>query len=275
MEYFIDKERKYFDDLLFHLRAHNKSITGPKEKIFRHIYIYDNDQLVGYASAGASWDWVGAGTYYYQSIDILKTLISEICKEFKDLVVGFKAFTVVEEFKNDLLQSGFYLDATLYAEKRLGQRYYLDLEDINYSFEHNYKVVIKEEELEEHKEFIKKYNEDYEKTHDLNVTQNEILYVAIENDEFVGGVSCQEYQESLHVHLLATNNKYKGQGVGTKLMNYIEDYARSKNLEFIDLGTASFQARPFYEKLGYKVVHTRKNQPVGFECYQLVKMLGD
>ncbi len=41
------------------------------------------------------------------------------------------------------------------------------------------------------------------------------------------------------------------------------------------LDTFSFQARPFYEKLGYQLQMTLKDYPVEHECYFLTKTLTD
>lgn len=273
MRYFIDKEKKYFDDLLFHLRAHNKSFTGEKTKESKHIYVFDNEKLVGYGNPGSSWDWAGIGNLYYTSLDVLRAIVSTTCDIFKGKIVGISAYTPIEERKDDLLKVGYYVDSVGYAVKRLGQLYILYLKDINYTFEHNYKVNVLDEELKEHKEFLTKYQEKYAKKNNLNITVNEELYVALEDKEFAGGIFIQQSQDSLYVDLLAVNPKYKGKKVGTKLMEYAERYARDKFLEYVDLGTASFQARPFYEKLGYKVTHTKKDQPKGFECYKMVKFL--
>ena len=56
-------------------------------------------------------------------------------------------------------------------------------------------------------------------------------------------------------------------------MVFAEEYARKLKLESIDLGTTEFQAKDFYEKLGYEVVFTRENYPIGYNCYTLYKKL--
>ena len=95
----------------------------------------------------------------------------------------------------------------------------------------------------------------------------------MDGDVFCGGIYLEIYQDYLYIDLLAVNKEYKGQGIGTKLMQYADDYARKHNFEMINVGTTEFQARPFYEKLGYQVVFTRQNNPKGFECYSLNKKL--
>lgn len=66
---------------------------------------------------------------------------------------------------------------------------------------------------------------------------------------------------------------HKGKGIGRALLKRVIDEAKAKNLDYIELGTTSFQAKGFYEKLGFKVVHTRKNNPKGYLSYTLVLTL--
>ncbi len=77
----------------------------------------------------------------------------------------------------------------------------------------------------------------------------------------------------MYIDLLVVDDNYRGYGIGSKLMRLIEVEARERNLVYIDLGTAEFQAKGFYEKLGYEVVVTKKDQPKGFNCYTMVKVL--
>ena len=46
-----------------------------------------------------------------------------------------------------------------------------------------------------------------------------------------------------------------------------------RSIKFLELGTTEFQAKPFYEKLGYKVVHEMDDYPKGYKCYTLFKEL--
>jgi hypothetical protein len=56
-------------------------------------------------------------------------------------------------------------------------------------------------------------------------------------------------------------------------MTEAERYAIEKGAEAAFLDTFSFQARPFYEKLGYKVFGTLEDQPPGHTHYWLAKKL--
>jgi GNAT superfamily N-acetyltransferase len=64
-------------------------------------------------------------------------------------------------------------------------------------------------------------------------------------------------------------------GLGTTLMRRAEDEARRRQCIGIFLDTFDFQARGFYEKLGYLVFATQDDYPPGHQRYFLQKRLGD
>jgi GNAT superfamily N-acetyltransferase len=45
----------------------------------------------------------------------------------------------------------------------------------------------------------------------------------------------------------------RGKGHGSALLNAVEDYAAAQGHLLAYVETTSFQARPFYERLGYRV----------------------
>ena len=66
-----------------------------------------------------------------------------------------------------------------------------------------------------------------------------------------GGVIAQIYGESCYFATVWTADNVRRTGFGTKLMAAAEDEARRLGAHGVWLYTTSFQARPFYEKLGY------------------------
>ena len=53
----------------------------------------------------------------------------------------------------------------------------------------------------------------------------------------------------------------------------LEKLAKSRGCEFIQLDTAEFQARGFYEKLGFQIVATLPRNFKGYATYILRKVL--
>lgn len=65
----------------------------------------------------------------------------------------------------------------------------------------------------------------------------------------------------------------RGTGVGTQLMRMAEDEARSRSCVGVWLDTHTFQARPFYERLGYSVFADLPDFPPGHTRFYMMKRL--
>jgi GNAT superfamily N-acetyltransferase len=63
----------------------------------------------------------------------------------------------------------------------------------------------------------------------------------------------------------------RGQGRGTELMHAAEALARERHCVGSTLSTYDFQARPFYEKLGYEVFGVLADNPRGRERFFMRK----
>ena len=57
----------------------------------------------------------------------------------------------------------------------------------------------------------------------------------------------------MHIDALWVDEEYRGGGYGSRLMTGIEGYAAAHDHPLVYLETTSFQALPFYRKLGYDV----------------------
>ena len=90
-----------------------------------------------------------------------------------------------------------------------------------------------------------------------------------------GGLWAISYYGWLFVELLVLPEERRGQGLGTRLMREAESAARERGCTGIWLDTFSFQARGFYEKLGYTVFGRLDDYPPGQSRFWLQKRLGD
>ncbi len=63
------------------------------------------------------------------------------------------------------------------------------------------------------------------------------------------------------------------QGIGEQLMAAIENAGRERGCRYAHLDTFSYQARPFYERLGYRVFATLDDYPPGHQRFYLRKEL--
>ena len=89
----------------------------------------------------------------------------------------------------------------------------------------------------------------------------------------VGGLWGKTSYDWLFVELLAVPDAWRGGGYGTALMQEAELVARAHGCVGIWLDTFEFQARGFYEKLGYALFGTLEDHPVGRRRYFLSKRL--
>jgi GNAT superfamily N-acetyltransferase len=97
----------------------------------------------------------------------------------------------------------------------------------------------------------------------------------MQNDdgEILGGVLGNTWGAWLYVSDVWVDTAYRGKGYATKLMTAIETYASGRRCSYSYLDTFSFQARPFYEKLGYKIFGTLEDHPKGHTHYFMRKGL--
>jgi GNAT superfamily N-acetyltransferase len=89
----------------------------------------------------------------------------------------------------------------------------------------------------------------------------------------VGGILGRTRWRWLYIDKLWIDERVRGQGLGTRLMAAAEDLAQSRGCTDVSLDTFGYQARPFYEKLGYALFGTLEGYPPGSRQYYLRKRL--
>jgi GNAT superfamily N-acetyltransferase len=101
------------------------------------------------------------------------------------------------------------------------------------------------------------------------------LALALRDDHggIVGGLLGETNWEWLHVQILAVAEGLRGRGWGRRLLAEAERLAVASGCHHAWLDTFSFQARPFYEKLGYRVFGELADYPTGQTRYFLAKAL--
>jgi GNAT superfamily N-acetyltransferase len=87
----------------------------------------------------------------------------------------------------------------------------------------------------------------------------------------VGGVWGKIGYDWLFVEFLVVPEQYRGKRLGTTLMQEAEKIARANHCIGIWLDTFEFQARSFYEKLGFEVFGSIEDHPMGFSRFFLRK----
>jgi len=112
--------------------------------------------------------------------------------------------------------------------------------------------------------------------HEVDADEEEfVLKVEDENGEIIGGCIAEAYEyhwSRVLLEELWVDERYRHQGIGSMIIREVEHIAREKGCRVVTLGTASYMARPFYEKHGYTVFTTLKKAN-GYIDYSLVKYL--
>jgi GNAT superfamily N-acetyltransferase len=99
------------------------------------------------------------------------------------------------------------------------------------------------------------------------------VFVQSDDGEILGGALGNTWGQWLYVSDVWVDSAIHGKDYATRLMTAIETYAVGRHCTYSYLDTFSFQARPFYEKLSYKVFGTLQDHPKGHTHYFLKKEL--
>lgn len=103
----------------------------------------------------------------------------------------------------------------------------------------------------------------------------ELCFTAsIETGECIGGVTASYGWQHIHVQFLWVSDTARQAGVGTRLLQAIEEYAKGAACTKILLDTFDFQAPNFYRKHDYEEYGRLTDHPsIGQTQYFFVKRL--
>jgi GNAT superfamily N-acetyltransferase len=99
------------------------------------------------------------------------------------------------------------------------------------------------------------------------------ILLTTEDGSHVGGLWGKCAYDWLFVDLLTVPEEYRGGSYGKKLMAQAESIARANGCIGVYLDTFEFQARGFYEKLGFEVFGELEDHPIGQRKFFLRKRL--
>ena len=90
--------------------------------------------------------------------------------------------------------------------------------------------------------------------------KQEVFFGYKKDNELIGYVTLKPFFPGYHhceVYWLAVKKRFQGQGVGRKLMEFIEKYAKKKGFRKVCLYTGKdmIKTRGFYEKIGYTLIN--------------------
>lgn len=109
----------------------------------------------------------------------------------------------------------------------------------------------------------------------INISELKPLGVFITDEQGakLAGLTGSTSGNWLRIDLLWVSEALRGQGTGSRLLRAAEDEARRRGCLYAQVDTASFQARPFYEKAGYMLRFSLDNYPRHHQRHYLSKTL--
>ncbi|HHF0524607.1 TPA: GNAT family N-acetyltransferase [Legionella anisa] len=100
-----------------------------------------------------------------------------------------------------------------------------------------------------------------------------IIYAKNDTSEILGGIKGDIFGTLCRVFTVWIHEKQRRKGLGRELFVKLDAFAKENNCKMIQLDTAEFQAKGFYEKLGYQVIATLPDNFMGYTSYILRKYL--
>ena len=104
-------------------------------------------------------------------------------------------------------------------------------------------------------------------------TQRLVVVLRTEDGSLCGGILGLTWWGWLRIDIVWLAEAARGQDWGTRLMQAAEAEAIRRGCHHSFLDTMSFQALPFYQKLGYTVFGQLDDLPAGHHMYFLQKAL--
>ena len=95
------------------------------------------------------------------------------------------------------------------------------------------------------------------------------------NSAVIGGLWGRTAYGWLYTEMLFVPEPLRGRGLGTDIMLQAEKEALARGCHSAWLDTFEFQARAFYEKIGYECFGELNNYPFGFSRYFMKKALSE
>lgn len=83
------------------------------------------------------------------------------------------------------------------------------------------------------------------------------------NGRLRGGLAGRSWFGLFHIRLLWVRQDVRRQGIGTALVEAAEAEARARGCRQMYLDTFTFEAGPFYERLGFKIMARVEGDPHG------------
>lgn len=94
-----------------------------------------------------------------------------------------------------------------------------------------------------------------------------------DEENFIAGISGIIIYGALYIDLLWVHANFRGLSYGTLLIAEADKLAKQKNCNFLYLSTMDFEAKSFYQKLGFEVEYVRNGYDNNSMMYYLIKKI--
>lgn len=265
LKYIYSLEKEFTKIIGNGLKEFNVSVTGEKERGGEHYYLLKDGELLGSIEAFYFWDILLVENIDYSNEDVLRILLDLIYNKFKD-----KVGCIVHSTSSDKRLIDFNkFDFNTYGEipnKPEGRNIYelVNFNYVPYNLNHDFEIFTEGTLPEIIKKSINK----------KNIDESEVIqYIVKDNDNIVGGIYGFLKDDYAEIDMLWIHKDYRNKKLATNLMSKFEQKSIEKGISQFILGTGEFQARNFYEKLGYSINSELKNCPKGYSNYSMIKYL--
>lgn len=266
--YIQDHDKTYDGDIKTILRTHNRQFSDIDSGSRVHLYTFREGDLVGAMEASFFWDWVSIGNLFYEDPDVLADLASHAWSRYSEKAVGMYKFTTVNALASDLAQAGFTEHAAVPVSTN-DTYHYMNYGPDPSMTDKTCNVSVHDAPVEKHQATLDAHTGAFNKLHGI-ISEPEVFDVAaLEGNGCVGGIQTEIYGDMLYVSRIAVDPVYRKRRIGSKLMLRILEHARKKGLSYVMLGTTDFHARAFYEKLGFRALYERPDNPRGYKSYMM------
>jgi GNAT superfamily N-acetyltransferase len=134
-------------------------------------------------------------------------------------------------------------------------------------------VVVEKNPTAQHVAYIKQKIVEFNSQH-FELSLRVPLVIHLKNEvEIVAGVTGQTFGNWLMIDYLWVSESMRGKGLGLQLLKRAEKEAKVRHCTDVMLDTLAFQAKPFYEKQGYKTVFEMQDYPLTGSRYYMTKEL--
>ena len=99
------------------------------------------------------------------------------------------------------------------------------------------------------------------------------IYLEDEEGNLIAGLTGETFGNWLEIEYLYVQEDFRGQGIGSNILNRAEKEARERKCKYSFVNTYQFQAPDFYKKHGYEEVFALKEYPYTGERYYYTKEL--